>query len=60
MVLFYFILFLPAVNIDLFPKLLTVSEHLAAGFILKREILGAKFSFSLPQRRSSVAFENIV
>lgn len=47
-------------NIELFSKPLTVSKRLAAGFIFKREILGAKFSFSIPQRCSSVAFENVV
>lgn len=52
--------FLSAVNIELFSKPLTVSKRLAAGFIFKREILGAKFSFSIPQRCSSVAFENVV
>jgi hypothetical protein len=56
--LFYFIL--SAVDIGLFSKPLTISGHLAAGFIFKREILGAKFPFSIPQRCRSIAFENVV
>lgn len=46
---FVLIYFLSAVSIDLFSKALTVSKHLAAGFIFKREILGAKFSFNIPR-----------
>lgn len=37
-----------------------VSKHLAAWFVFERESLGTKFSFSIPQRCSSVAFENSV